>query len=210
MAFATLQYGGWGGFRELFFQLEQMGVFDVLLPFILIFSLLFGVMQKVKVFGEDSKKYNAILSLAIALLVIVPHVTGMYPESFDLVDIINKVLPQVALILIAIVLFLIMVGIVWPRPDAGYSFLSKAATPITAALILLFIFGSAAYPQYRPSWLAWLGDPSLQMFVIIVLVVGLVIYFVTGGKSEEDIARDLLWRANRERQAAERALPAHG
>lgn len=209
MAFAALQYGGWAGFRELFFQLDQMGVFDVLLPFILIFALLFGVMQKVNVFGTDSKKYNAILSLAIALLVIVPHVTGMYPESFDLVDIINKVLPQVALILIAVVLFLVMVGIVWPQPEGGYTFLRKAATPIAAALILLFIFGSAAYPQYRPSWLAWLGDPSLQMFVVIMLVVGLVIYFVTGGRSEEEMQKDLMWKAAKERLAAERAAAHH-
>ena len=186
MTFALQYGGGFGGtMQELFYQLQNWGVFDVLVPFILIFTLLYAVLQKVHVFGAtESKKINVVISLMISLIVIVPHVTGIYPESFDLVNIINSVLPQIALILIAIVLFMVMVGMLW-QGKSGETFGIKGATvPIAAALILLFIFGSAAYPQYRPSWLAWLGDPSLQMLVIIILIFGLIVYFVTGEPKE--------------------------
>jgi len=174
--------------QELFYQLQNWGVFDVLVPFVLIFTLLFAVLDKVQVFKE--KKFNVVISMMISLIVIVPHVTGTYPDSFDLVNIINSALPQIALILIAVVLFMVMVGMLWKGQTAGETFgIKGAAVPIAATLILLFIFGSAAYPQYRPSWLAWLGDPGLQMLVIIILIFGLIVYFVTGGKSETDTER---------------------
>jgi hypothetical protein len=183
MTFALQYGGGFGGtMQNLFYQLQNWGVFDVLVPFILIFTLLFAVLDKVQVFKV--KKYNVVIAMMISLIVIVPHVTGIYSDSFDLVNIINSALPQVALILIAVVLFMVMVGMLW-KGEQGETFgIKGVAVPIAATLILLFIFGSAAYPQYKPSWLAWLGDPSLQMLVIIILIFGLIVYFVTGGKEE--------------------------
>ena len=177
----SLQYFGYGGgfgLTEIFYRLQDLGVFDVLLPFMLIFSILFAVLQKVNIFGTSGKRFNGIIAFSISLLAVVPHVLGVHIGNFDLVDIINKALPQIALILIVFVLFLVFVGMVSPKQATG-KWMESAVVPLIAAIIILFIFGSAAYPQYMPSWLAWLGDPMLQTLVIVLLIFGLIVYFVT-------------------------------
>ncbi|MEM4366362.1 MAG: hypothetical protein QXN46_02080 [Candidatus Woesearchaeota archaeon] len=184
-----LQFGPYGiGFRDLFYRLQVLGVFDVLIPFVLIFTILYAVLQKVGVFKE--KKFNILISLAIALLVVVPHVVGGYPAGFDVVEIINRSLPQIGCLLIAFVLFLIMVGLVW-KPQKGTELVFQGAlVPIIVALILFFIFSSAIYQQAIPNWLWWILDPTLQMFVVILLIFGLVVWFVTSGAKEEKEGKD--------------------
>ena len=87
-------------FTELFQIMESWGMLDVLLPFLLIFTVVFAVLQKAKIFGEDSKRFNVIIALVLGMVVVIPHIMGNYPEGQDAVLIINKLLPNVALVLI--------------------------------------------------------------------------------------------------------------
>ena len=42
-----------GVFDEAIMQLQQMGVLDVLLPFLLVFTIVFAVLQKTKILGTE-------------------------------------------------------------------------------------------------------------------------------------------------------------
>ena len=53
--------------------MESWGLTDVLLPFLLIFTVVFAVLQKTKLFGDDKRNFNVVIALVmgITLLIIV-------------------------------------------------------------------------------------------------------------------------------------------
>ena len=51
-------------------QFENFGLFDVALPFLLIFTLFFAILEKISLFGKDKTNINVIVSLVIAFFVI--------------------------------------------------------------------------------------------------------------------------------------------
>ena len=165
--------------QQTIYGLEQYGLTDVLLPFLLVFAVVFAVLQKVKIFGGGKKNINIILSLVIGLLVVIPHVTNSYPPGQDVVEIMNSAIPNVSVILIAIVMLLILVGVFGSQVDiAGTSLAGWIA--LASFLIVGYIFGrSAGWFQYWPDWLWWLDDPNTQALVVILLVFGVLIWFVT-------------------------------
>ena len=91
--------------------LESWGLTDVMLPFLLIFVIIFAVLQKARILGEDKKKFNVIIALVMGLLVVIPHVLNYYPPNGDPVDIMNQALPQVSLIAVAVIMLLILIGL---------------------------------------------------------------------------------------------------
>lgn len=166
-------------FVEVISRLEGFGLTDALLPFLLIFTLMFAVLQKVKIFGKDKKNINVIISVIMGLLVIIPHITGRYPPGKDIVEIINSAIPTVSLIVVAILMVLILLGIFGSEIDiAGTSLAGWIA--LLSFGVVTYIFGRAAgWFTYMPNWLRWLDDPDTQAMVIILLVFGMLIWFVT-------------------------------
>ena len=56
-------------FNDLIYQWENVGVFDLLLPFLLIFAVLFAILTNSRILG-DHKGINAIISIVIGLFVV--------------------------------------------------------------------------------------------------------------------------------------------
>lgn len=166
------------GFSELIRSLESYGVSDVLLPFILIFTIVFAVMQKTKMLGDGKKNYNVVVALVMALAVIIPHVLGKYPRNADIVDIMNTALPNVSIILVAILMVLIIMGIFGAKIElAGKTMGGWFA--IIAIIIILIIFGNAAgWTFLQFDWIRRM-DQDLKNLVIIILVFGVIIAFIT-------------------------------
>ena len=171
-------YGGWSGwgggyFSDFVYWLDYWGVRDIILPFILIFTIFFAVLQKIHLFGAQDKKYNVVLSLAISLLVIIPHATGMYPAEADVVNIINDSIPEVALLAIVVVLMLFMVGLAGGKVPEQTGMTSLLAIAAIAALVMIFVNAMTPVPILEYI------DPGIQALIVILLIFGLVIWFVT-------------------------------
>ena len=96
-------------FRGIISFLTQIGVYDIILPFLLIFTIVFAILEKTKVLGSEKvgdkelpkKNLNAMVSFSIAFLVI---------ASTRLVAVINEVMANVGLLLILAVSFMLLVG----------------------------------------------------------------------------------------------------
>lgn len=74
------------------------------LPFLLVFVLVYAVLQKTKILGEDKKQINAIISLVIGLIAV----------SFSsYVGVIVNLIPVLAVGLVIILVFLLLWGIVF-------------------------------------------------------------------------------------------------
>jgi hypothetical protein len=162
----------------IFQQLESFGLSDVLLPFILIFAVVFAILGTINIFKQ--KNINTIVALVMALLVVVPHVTGTYPAGADVVTIMNNAIPNVSVVLIAIVMMMILIGVFGVRFNvAGKQ--TGGVVAILALLIVLFIFGSSAgwFRFGLPSWLSFLNDSDTLMVIVVLLVFGLIVAFIT-------------------------------
>ena len=123
--------------------LENWGLTDVMLPFLLIFVIVYAILQKTKILGEGRKNLNVIIAVVVGLLVVIPHVTGRFPADSDPVLIINDALPQVSIVLVAVVFLLILIGVF----GQDYVFLGVSMPgwiALVSFITILLIFGGSA------------------------------------------------------------------
>ncbi|RMD67027.1 hypothetical protein D6817_02750 [Candidatus Pacearchaeota archaeon] len=157
-----------------------------ILPFVLIFTIVFAVLQKSKILGEGKKQIDALVALVIGLLVI----------SFsEPVRIIISLAPFIAVSLVVILALMILIGIFNSGENFDEAFPKRfrmvlgivvilalviALLVITGAwqyLVLAFFFG-----QSQPALVA-----NLVFIIIIVVAVALVLRGApsdSGGKGD--------------------------
>lgn len=165
-------------YESTFASLENLGVFDVILPFILIFTIVFAVLQKVKLFGEKTKQFNVVIALVMAASAVYPHVAGLYPPERDIVTIINTSLPNVSVVVVAIVMALIIIGVFGKRWELGDNSLSGWIA-LLAFGVVVYIFGNAANWWQAPGFLQFLNNPDTIALIITILVFAIIIWFIT-------------------------------
>jgi len=172
---------------SIFFQLKAIGIHDIILPFLLIFVIVYAILQKVKVFGKDGKKTNLVIALVMGLAVVFPHALGMYPPGRDIVNIINTSLPNVSIIIVAILMALIIIGLLGKRVELGNNTLSGWIAFLAFAVVL-YIFGSSAgWFGRRASSNFLTRNPDLTALVITILIFAVIIWFITkDDKQKED------------------------
>jgi len=160
--------------------LRTFGLFRVILPFMLVFAIVYAVLKKTQILGDQpwSDSVAAIISLAIAFFVI---------ASTPVVSALERLLPNTAFLLVVIVLFLMVLGMF--GFNIGDIFQDKKAK-IILALIFTFIFlalvGFAApdMPVLGPFAKFLMGPieiPELtEETVALIVVVGILIAVVVG------------------------------
>jgi len=171
-------------FYDAIANLEQSGFIDIILPFMLIFVIVFAVLQKTHILGKDDtkKKFNVVLALVMALSVIIPHALGKYAPESDPVLIINNVLPNISLIMLAVIAFLLIIGVFGANVKLGKNATLTGVVIIFAAICVLATFGVAAgWFGEIPYWLRFLEDEATQTLFVTILVIGIIIAFITGG-----------------------------
>lgn len=161
--------------------LIDFGFFDVVLPFLLTFTIVYAILDKIKIFGyEDEgkkipkKNVNAMVAFVTALFVV---------ATTSIVTAIQVSLPQVFLILIIIVSFMILLGSF--RKDEEFHLTESGWGKFLGILIfvgIIIVFLNA---------FDWLG-PIIKYIVenvtgtfivsiIFLIIIIMVIYFVVRG-----------------------------
>jgi hypothetical protein len=179
-------------FNDVFRWMMDSGFYNSIIPFFLVFTIVFAFMQKVAVFGGRTgahKKYNIVVALAIALIVIIPHVTNAYPRGQDPVEIFMTAIPGVALWIVAIMMGIILLATFGLKlmPESGGNL--NGFVTIVSFLIVGLIFAASA-GWIPPDVLGWLGlrDSSVQMMVLIIAIIAIILFFVLGGDDSNDPA----------------------
>jgi hypothetical protein len=160
--------------------LESLGLTDMLIPFVLIFAVVFAIVANVKLFKRN---INIIVALVTSLLTVIPHITGTYPKCLDIILIINSAVPKVGMLLIGILMFLLVVGLLGINLD----FFTKALPFIAIA-----IAGITAYNFLTSNTLGCgtiLTIPASLMdllpYLLALLLLLALILFATGGKESK-------------------------
>lgn len=175
------------GFENLVRVMQQWGFVSFLLPFLLIFIVVFAILQKTKILGDKNKRLNASFSLVFSLFVVIPSVLGWYPASMDPVRLLAEALPQISIILIAIVMLLLIIGIFGGDAVWGSSSLSGWVA-ILAAIVVLWVFGAAAGWWVEWSWFTIAFGEDAVAIVIMLLIFAIIIWYVTKDDSKEKAA----------------------
>ena len=151
--------------------MASAGVLDLFLPLLVFFTVLFALLQAS---GMFERKLNAVISLAISLLIVLPHTAGSYPVGSDPVLILNKILPGAGVLTIVILLALMLLGF------TGFQVFSPGSgvVGILGIIALALVVLNAVLPNKLG--LKFLNDPTLQSAIIVILVFGLVVWFVMG------------------------------
>lgn len=165
-------------FYELLGVFDTVGGFDILLPFLLVFTLTFAVLQKIRLFG-NKKNINAIVALIISIF---------FLNNTYLIFIIQKFLPNVAIILVVILMFMLILGtFIGPKKFKNNFFGTAFIISLIAVVLALFsdVFDPYAGPETGITGWYYSIDPGTRFMVWLLLILVIFVIFVMGGDSND-------------------------
>ena len=165
---------------DFVYNLQKIGVYDVVLPLILVFAIMYSILTKIKIFGagKNAKGTNLVVSVVFALLILLPE--------YGLVDRINIYLPRFAFIIIIVVSGMILLGLLGADVENG---LSKwmFGLFLTLSLAGLIIVNSDFLPQSSSLRYFWADHAwTIGTIAAVIVVIGLVVGFGGEGTNSGD------------------------
>lgn len=164
------QFASSFNFRDFFTSLQEFGVYDYILPFLLVFAIIFAILEKTQIFGEGKTNVNAVIAIVVGLLLVVQR---------DIVEMINLFLPRVSLIIIVILMLLLVLTLL-----GGKSFQGLQGSVLTIAVIVSVIAVVLALSPTFGYDFGWLTpyDRSVLFNIVVALGVILLVYWMVAGK----------------------------
>lgn len=176
-------------FRGVIDFFQQIGLYDVVLPFLLVFTVVFAIFEKTKVLGTEDghaskKNLNAIAAFVIAFLVI---------AAKELVAIINETVAKSVIVLFFVILFLMLVG-TFHKEEKEPFYLKGSWMVVFTIIVFLAIVGiflDAMKTSDGRTWLQRLGDftgsgnDTIAGSVILLVIVVLFIVYAVKEPSKE-------------------------
>lgn len=169
-------------FRGIIYFFDRIGIYDVVLPFLLVFTIVYAILEKTKVLGTEEikgvkytrKNLNAMTAFAISFLVV---------ASSKLVAIIANVSSQMVVLLLASVFFLLLVGTFYKEgEDVALEGGWRTFFMVIMFVGLLVIFLEAIPTKSGQPWLEWFwnylvthwsstGVGSVLLIIFIVIFI---------------------------------------
>jgi len=139
----------------------DMGVFAYLLPFLMIFAIVFGVLSKSEILGKN-KAVHAVLALTVGLLALqFDYVSNFFATIFPYTGI------GIAILLVAMILMGVLTD---EKKVAMWVFFGIGALIFIVVLL---------YSIYDFNWLGgYVGVDYVPWIVLILLFVGIVVWLV--------------------------------
>lgn len=173
----TFAYAG-GGFGGLLDSLAQMGFFSFVLPFLLIFALIYGLLLRVRLFEKNG--INAVIALAVSLMAI----------QFDFVPVFfSQIFPRVGVGLAVILAVLIVIGIFVPK-QVWVIYLLFGVSAVTIIMILIGAADAVGW-TYSSGIGFWLMNNWSWLFALIFVgvIIWLIIKNPTAKPQWQDVAQ---------------------
>lgn len=170
-------------FQSVITGLDKVGFYDIALPFLLIFTITFAILQKIKLFGANSKNFNAVIAIAMAFLVV---------RNSIITDIMNQFLPKISLISVIIVVTLLLLGILLNKENTSFTgFLGGAGILLTLiGVVIAFVSSTGLFGVNLPSWLN-ISSSDRNFLIGLFLFFGFFAYLTTDSsdKSENGLVK---------------------
>jgi hypothetical protein len=145
---------------------REFGLFDIVLPFLLVFTLVFAILEKTRILGVEGegktaapkKNIDAMVAFVFALIVVATN---------KVVTTINAALPNVVLLIVIFVSFLLLVGVFAKTEEMDFRSKHRGYYNffIFASLIaILLIFLGSITNSSGQSWLSFAWDYGANNF----------------------------------------------
>ena len=151
---------------------------DYILPFLLVFTLTFAVLDKTKLLGEGKRQINAIISLVIGLILIAfPYAQGV----------IVKLIPFLAVALVILFVFMLMYGFAMGKKEGDV--LDKGVKIalgiiVGLAVIVAVLWATGAWDKVYNTLIGGSSSSQIWMNILLIAIIGgaMAIVLSTGGK----------------------------
>lgn len=154
---------------DLLSKWEQIGFFSYLLPFLLIFALVFGILTRVQIF-KDNKWVNGIIALAVALMAL----------QFEFVPaFFSQIFPRVGVGLAIILGILIIAGLFMDPDSKWINYILLGVGVLIIGIVLIQSSGELGWASGE--W--W--EQNWQMVVGAVFLLILISVIIGGSKPTE-------------------------
>lgn len=167
-------------FMNILSQWENLGVFNILLPFLLVFAITFAILEKIKLFGtagKSNKQINGVVAAVLGILVV---------RNQYVVGIINRFLPNVALFMIIILMFLLLVGIFRGQHQDTSGWQLKVAVVVCVLFVLWSLSSDFIGQKYEiPSFLYGFDEQTKATVLFIAVFVGVIAFVWYSGKDSD-------------------------
>ena len=151
-------------FRGVINFFDSIGLFDVVLPFLLVFTLVFALMEKVGLFGKNKKNIHVIVALVAAAFVVAQP---------DIVFLIRGFIPNVSMFILIILMGLLVMGMFGLTGDTKWSW---GIAVIVAVVAILWSLSAATSAYYLPFYdlltsqdIAWLI--AIGVFILVIWLI---------------------------------------
>jgi len=164
-----LQWANYG-FADLFNQLESLEFFRLILPFLLIFAVIYAILTKVPVF-KDNKGAAVIVAIAIGLLALQLDVVPAFFQAMT---------PKLAIALSLVLAALILAG-AFISDEKVHKWIFFGIGML--AFIVVLITSLSSWQFVGSWWWTQYGALIIVLIVIIGAVVGVILASTYGEKS---------------------------
>lgn len=173
-------------FRGAINTLNEIGLYDVILPFLLVFTLVYAILEKTKILGTEEingkevsrKNLNSVVAFVIALFVV---------ASSWIVNKINQIAASVVLVIILIFLYILTVGTFFqPTKDEKefkipkgiqYTFMVVAGV----AIVIIFVqsmFDFSNIDLNISGFFANIFTPTVISTIVLLAIIILALVFI--------------------------------
>ena len=173
---------------------KDFGLFDVVLPFLLVFALIFAILEKTRILGEETIKGEKIPKRNLNTLV--AFVIGMITVATNkIVNAINVALPNIVLIIISFVAFLLMIGVFFGTEELNfrqkYPRFTMGFVVVSLIILVLIILDSLSLASGQ-TWLEFLMEyvannlsgPVVTSVIFLIIAVISIVYITRPTKRE--------------------------
>ena len=160
----TFQIGGFygGSIGGVLAYWESAGFFSYILPFLLIFALVFGILTRVKIF--DNKAINGIIALVVGLLALQFHFVPIF---------FSEIFPRLGIGLAVILALLILAGLFFDPENKMVNYGLLGVGVIVFLVVLVQTFGWLGWWNLNIWYYNWQGILGVVIFLAIIgIIVG--------------------------------------
>lgn len=161
----SMQWAGYSGgtIGEVLSQWEQAGVFSYLLPFLIIFALIFAILSQIKIF-KGSRAINAVIALAVGLMALqFEFVPRFFAEVF----------PRMGVGLGIILVILILVGLFVDFDNNTFKYILLGIGLVIVIVVLINSGAAVGYDTgywWQENWGTVIG------IIVFLVIVGMIVF----------------------------------
>lgn len=163
MIFLASEAFGSGTLGTLLSKWEQAGFFTYLLPFLLIFALVFGILMRIKVF-KDNKVVNGIIALSVALMSLQ---FSFVPAFF------SQIFPRLGVGLAIILGVLVITGLFADPDSPVINYVLLGIGVVIIGMVIIQAAGAVGWQSgewWGENWAMVAG--AIVLFILVAIVIG--------------------------------------